>query len=227
MPAREFDVVVVGSGPAGYVCAIRLAQLGKRVAVVERDAIGGCCLNVGCIPSKALIAAGSFFDRLKRASEMGIEISGARLDLAKLVAWKDGIVSRLTGGVGSLFKNHRIETVKGTATLKSSSEVEVKGAGAAEALRARAIVLATGSEPIALKEFPWSGGVWSSTEALSPAEIPKRLVVIGGGYIGLELGIFYAKVGAQVTVVEMTGGLLPGTDPDLSAVVARTLKKGA
>jgi dihydrolipoyl dehydrogenase len=225
MPAREFDAVVVGAGPAGYVCAIRLAQLGKRVAVVERDAIGGCCLNVGCIPSKALIAAGSFFDRLKRASEMGIEVSGARLDLAKLVAWKDGIVSRLTGGIGSLFKNHKIEAVKGTATLKSPSEVEVKGAGAPEALRARAIVLATGSEPIALKEFPWSGGVWSSTEALAPAEVPKRLVVIGGGYIGLELGIFYAKIGAEVTVVEMTGGLLPGTDPDLSAVVGRTLKK--
>ncbi len=225
MAAREFDAVVVGSGPAGYVCAIRLAQLGKRVAVVERDAIGGCCLNVGCIPSKALIAAGSFFDRLKRVSEMGIEVSGARIDLARMVAWKDGIVARLTGGIGALFKNHRIETVKGTATLKSPSEVEVKGGAGAETLRGKAIVLATGSEPIALKEFPWSGGVWSSTEALAPAELPRRLLVIGGGYIGLELGILYAKIGAQVTVVEMTGGLLPGTDPDLSAVVGRTLKK--
>src|SRR5262245_62185613 len=113
MPAREFDVVVVGSGPAGYVCAIRLAQLGKRVAVVERDAIGGCCLNVGCIPSKALIAAGSFFDRLKRASEMGIEVSGARLDLARMVAWKDGIVAKLTGGIASRSQNHRTATATG------------------------------------------------------------------------------------------------------------------
>ncbi|HET6205107.1 MAG TPA: dihydrolipoyl dehydrogenase [Planctomycetota bacterium] len=225
MPPREFDAVVVGAGPAGYVCAIRLAQLGKKVAVVERDSLGGCCLNVGCIPSKALIAAGSFFDRLKRAPEMGIEVSGARVDLAKMVAWKDSIVAKLTGGIGSLFRNHKIESVKGTATLKSRSEVEVKGGAGAETLRARALVLATGSEPIPLKEFPWGEAVWSSTEALAPKALPKRLLVIGGGYIGLELGTFYAKVGAQVTVVEMTAALLPGTDPDLSAVVARTLKK--
>ena len=221
MPTREFDAVVVGAGPAGYVCAIRLAQLGKSVAVVERDALGGCCLNVGCIPSKALIAAGSFFDRLKRAGEMGIEVGAARLDLARMVAWKDGIVSKLTGGIGSLFKHHRIEAVKGTATLRSRSEVEVKGASGTETLRAGAIVLATGSEPIPLPAFPWSEEVWSSTEALAPREVPKRLLVIGGGYIGLELGTFFAKVGSQVTVVEMTGGLLPGTDGDLTAVVAR------
>jgi len=224
MPPRTFDAVVVGSGPAGYVCAIRLAQLGKKVAVVERDGLGGTCLNVGCIPSKALITAGAFVERAKRAGEMGVEIEGVRVNLAKMVAWKEGIVRKLTGGIAGLFRNHKIEHVQGSARIAGRSEIVVAGADGSETLRAPAIVLATGSEPIALPSFPWSEEVWSSTEALAPKEIPKDLLVIGGGYIGLELGTFYAKVGSRVTVVEMTEGLLPGTDPDLSAVVSKRLK---
>jgi dihydrolipoamide dehydrogenase len=155
---------------------------------------------------------------------MGIEIEGMRVDLAKMVAWKEGIVRKLTGGIASLFRNHRIEHVSGSGRLAGRSEVAVAGAGGSETLRAPAIVLATGSEPIELPGFAWSEGIWSSTQALSPEEIPGHLLVIGGGYIGLELGTFYAKLGSRVTVVEMTEALLPGTDPELAAVVGKRLQ---
>ncbi|MSR46432.1 MAG: dihydrolipoyl dehydrogenase [Planctomycetes bacterium] len=224
---KTTQVVVIGAGPGGYVCAIRLAQLGKKVIVVERENVGGVCLNVGCIPSKALIAAGSLKEKISHAGVMGIKVSGSvEVDLAALVAWKAGIVKKLTGGIAQLFKGNGIETVAGEARLAGPGKVEVKGKDGTTTIRCEDVVLATGSRPIEIPGFKFDENeVWSSTGALAPTRLPKRLLVIGGGYIGLELGIFYAKIGSDVTVVEMTGGILPGTDLELAAVVARNLQK--
>jgi len=182
-------VVVIGAGPAGYVCAIRLAQLGQKVTVVEKDAIGGTCLNVGCIPSKALIAAGALMSKVREAATMGISVDGMKLDLEKLVSWKGDIVKRLTGGVGGLLKNHGVEHIAGSARLVDKNTVEVTTSGGKKALSCDDIVIATGSAPSAIPGFDFDGkNVWSSTEALAPDRIPEHLLVIGGGYIGLELG---------------------------------------
>jgi dihydrolipoamide dehydrogenase len=223
-PSRK--VIVIGAGPAGYVCAIRLAQLGQRVTVVERGELGGTCLNVGCIPSKALIAAGSLLERVAKASVMGITVEGLSLDVKQLVAWKAGVVERLTRGIGSLFKSHGIEHVVGTARFTAQDTLVVAGAEGEREMRADAFVIATGSVPIEIPGFACDGGaVWSSTEALSPERVPAHLLVIGGGYIGLELGILYSKLGSQVTVVEATPGALPGQDTDCIKVIERSLKK--
>ncbi len=226
MNSIKTDVVVLGAGPAGYVCAIRAADLGKKVVVVEQDNLGGACLNVGCIPSKALISAGHFAEHCRHAAEMGFTVSEPTLDLSKLLSWKDGIVKRLTGGIGMLFKNRKIEWVRGHGVIKGPNLVEVKGAdGAVTAIQATDLVIAAGSEPAAIPGFEFGEHVWSSTEALSPKTLPKRVFVIGGGVIGMELGMFYAQVGAQVTVVEFMDQILPGTDPELVKVVERRAKK--
>jgi dihydrolipoamide dehydrogenase len=226
MSTIKTDVVVLGAGPAGYVCAIRAADLGKQVVVVEFDNLGGTCLNWGCIPSKALIAAGHFAEQCRHAADMGFTVSAPTLDLGKLVAWKDGIVKKLTGGVGMLFKSRKIEWVKGRGTIKGPNLVEVKHAdGTVTGVQCTELVIASGSAPSAIPGFEFGEHVWSSTEALSPKTLPKSLFVIGGGVIGMELGMFYAQVGTEVTVVEFTEQLLPGTDPDLVKVVERRAKK--
>ena len=219
-------VVVIGAGPAGYVCAIRLAQLGEQVTVVEKGELGGTCLNVGCIPSKALIAAGSLMDKIRHATAMGIKATGVELELDTLVGWKDGIVKKLTGGVGGLFKNHGVEHVVGNATVVDKNTVAVKGPNGTTTIACDDIVLATGSVPSSIPGFDFDGKhVWSSTEALAPDRIPRHLLVIGGGYIGLELGILYRKLGSEVTVVEFTDGALPGQDRDCVKVIERSMKK--
>nr|MBC8329145.1 dihydrolipoyl dehydrogenase [Planctomycetota bacterium] len=219
------DTVVIGAGPAGYVCAIRLAQYGQKVVCVEQDELGGTCLNWGCIPSKALIAAGHFVESTQQAAAMGFTVAPPKLDLSKLIEWKDGIVKRLTGGIGLLFKKRKIELVKGTAKLAGPNTVTVETADGLLTVKARDIVLATGSEPAPIPGFDFGPLVWSSTEALSPKTLPKKLLVIGGGVIGMELGMFYAQVGCQVTVVEFMDQILPGIDPELVKVVARKAKK--
>lgn len=219
-------VVVIGAGPAGYVCAIRLAQLGQQVTVVEKEFIGGTCLNVGCIPSKAMIAAGSLLDKIGRASAMGITVEGVKLELEKLVEWKASIVGRLTGGVGGLLKNHKVDVVMGTASIVDANTVRVAAADGEQTLKCDTIVVATGSAPIEIPGFAFDEEqVWSSTGALAPKRLPKHLVVIGGGYIGLELGQMYRKLGSEVTVLEATGGALPGQDRDCVKVIERSLKK--
>ncbi|MEY2785139.1 MAG: hypothetical protein RL277_1349, partial [Planctomycetota bacterium] len=220
-------VVVIGAGPAGYVCAIRLAQLGQQVTVVEKEYLGGTCLNVGCIPSKALIAAGSLMHKISDASAMGITVSGVKLDIKKLVDWKAGIVAKLTGGVGGLLKNHKVEVVMGTASFVDRNTVAVRGKdGSTKTLKADDIVIATGSIPIEIPGFAFDEDkVWSSTVALAPKRIPEHLVVIGGGYIGLELGMMYAKLGSKITVLEATAGALPGQERDCVKVIERSCKK--
>ncbi len=230
MAEKTTEVCVIGAGPGGYVAAIRAAQLGKKVVVVERDQLGCVCLNVGCIPSKALIAAGSLKEKIEHAGVMGLKLHGTvEVDLAALVGWKAGIVKKLTGGVAQLFKSNAIETVVGEAKLVGPGKVEVKGKDGTTTVttvKYQDVILATGSRPIEIPGFKFDEKeVWSSTGALAPTRCPKRLLVIGGGYIGLELGIFYAKIGSEVIVVEMTGAILPGVDPDLAQVVARHLQK--
>lgn len=220
------NVVVIGAGPAGYVCAIRLAQLGQKVTVIEKEELGGTCLNVGCIPSKALIAAGSLMNKAREASAMGIDFGEPTLDIGRLVEWKQGIVGKLTGGVGGLLKSHKCTVKYGKAKLIDKNTIEVEGEKGKETLKFDDIVIATGSVPIAIPGFDFDEkDVWSSTGALAPDRVPEHLVVIGGGYIGLELGFMYKKLGSTVTVLEATPGALPGQDRDCVKVIERSLKK--
>lgn len=221
----EADVLVIGGGPGGYVAAIRAAQLGKSVTLVERDKLGGVCLNVGCIPSKALISAASTYERVKRGSEMGIVAENVTLDFAKVQAWKQGVVDKLTGGVASLLKGNKVQVVKGEALFVNEREVRVINGYEANRYRFNHCIIATGSRPVELKTLPFGKRVLSSTEALSLEEVPKRLVVVGGGYIGVELGTAYAKFGSQVTIVEGLDSILSAFDKELVRYVERKLKK--
>jgi dihydrolipoamide dehydrogenase len=223
---RQTDVLVIGAGPGGYVAAIRAAQRGKKVICVEREKLGGVCLNVGCIPSKAMIHASTVVDRAHDAAEMGIGLGAVSVDIQKMVAWKQKVVDRLTGGVGLLFKHHKVEHVTGEATFVTPTKVSVKSSAGTEEIEAKDVIVATGSRPIELPAFKVDGvHVLGSTEALALSSIPKKILVIGGGYIGLEIGTFLKKLGSEVIVVEATNTLLPGQDPDLVAVVHRGLKK--
>lgn len=226
------DAVIIGSGPGGYPCGIRLGQLGVKTIVVEKENPGGVCLNVGCIPSKALIHAAKMYEKASgKLGELGIEIPGQpTVDMKKMQAWKSGIVSKLTGGVKQLIKANGSELVLGTATLAGSGpdghRVQVKGADGTTTIVAKNVVIATGSRPIIIPGFDLDGEhVIDSTGALALDEVPERMVVIGGGYIGLELGMVYAKLGSKVSVVEAMGSILSGMDPDCVKVVARKLKK--
>jgi dihydrolipoamide dehydrogenase len=225
MSEIQTDVVVLGAGPAGYVCAIRLAQLGKKVVCVESVWLGGTCLNVGCIPSKALISAGHFAEQAKHAAEMGFTVAEPTLDIGKLIAWKDTIVKRLTGGIGMLFKKRGVEHIQGRGRVVGPGKVEVETSDGTQIVLATDIVVASGSEPAGIPGFEFGPKVWSSTEALAPTELPKAMVIIGGGVIGMELGMFYAQVGTDVTVIEYADQILPGTDPELVKVVQRKAKK--
>jgi dihydrolipoamide dehydrogenase len=221
-----YDALIIGAGPAGYVCAIRCAQLGLKTGVVEREYLGGVCLNVGCIPSKALISAAKTMKKIKDAELMGITVQGTSLDVGKLVKWKEGVVGKLTGGVGGLLKSHKVDVHMGSAKVISSNKVEVTGKEGTKALECKNVVIATGSSPIEIPGFAFDGKhVWSSTDALRPERVPKRMLVIGGGYIGLELGLVYHNLGTEIRVVEFLDRVLPGMDPELSKEMGRSLQK--
>jgi dihydrolipoamide dehydrogenase len=218
---------VIGAGPGGYVAAIRLAQLGVQTTIVEKDALGGVCLNVGCIPSKAYIGASKLYEKIRTADECGITATGVTVDLAKMRTWKNAVVTRMTNGVTELLKRNGVASVKGTARFTGPDAIEVAlAAGGTETVRADQFLIATGSRPFDLPPFPVDGKrIITSTEALDLDRVPKSILVLGGGVIGLEIGTYLAKFGAELTVVELTDQLLPGTDPDLVAVVARSLRK--
>ncbi|HPA00746.1 MAG TPA: dihydrolipoyl dehydrogenase [Chiayiivirga sp.] len=227
----DTQLLILGGGPGGYVAAIRAGQLGIPTVLVEGATPGGTCLNIGCIPSKALIHAAEEFAKVAAfaagSSPLGIGVSAPVLDLGKTVAWKDGIVKRLTGGVAALLKKHGVRVVKGWGQIADGKTVDVPGAGeGGDTLRIRCahLLLATGSVPVELPFLPFGGKVVSSTEALSPESLPEHLVVVGGGYIGLELGTVYRKLGCRVTVVEAQERVLPAYDAELTAPVARHLK---
>jgi dihydrolipoamide dehydrogenase len=224
----DFETVVIGSGPGGYHAAIRLGQLGKRVAMIERDKVGGVCLNVGCIPSKALISASKFVKTAREASKMGIE-SQVKVDISKLQNWKQSVVNRLTSGVAFLCKQYHIEIIHGNARFVSSNELEVdQGPSRGKSkLRFKDAIIATGSSSIELPNVKFDGKrIISSTEALELREIPKRILLVGGGVIGLEIGMAYANLfGTELTIVELLDQLLPGTDLELVNLVSRNLEK--
>ncbi|KQL44508.1 dihydrolipoamide dehydrogenase [Brevibacillus choshinensis] len=221
----EVDVLVIGAGPGGYVAAIRAAQLGKTVAVVEKAELGGVCLNVGCIPSKAMIHAAHTYEHTQHTESMGITMENVKVDFAKVQEWKGGIVKQLTGGVGSLFKGNKIQVIPGEALFVSENEVRVFHGYDVNRYRFEHCIIATGSRPIELPAFPFAKRVLSSTEALSLTELPKSIVVIGGGYIGIELGTVFAKFGTKVTILEGADQILPGFEPDMPRLVERKLKK--
>ncbi|TPJ33831.1 dihydrolipoyl dehydrogenase [Mesorhizobium sp. B2-5-13] len=218
-------LLVIGAGPGGYVCAIRAGQLGVDTVIVEAGKPGGTCLNVGCIPSKALIHAAEEFEKVSDMaggkSPLGISVTAPVLDLARTIAWKDGIVSRLNSGVAGLLKKAGVKTVHGWARFRDGKTVEVETETGSQVIRAETIVIATGSAPVEL--LPFGGPVISSTEALALSEVPKRLAVVGGGYIGLELGMAFAKMGAKVTVVEALPRVLAQYDAELTRPVVKRL----
>ncbi len=220
-------VLVIGAGPGGYVAAIRAGQRGLDTIVVEAARPGGTCLNVGCIPSKALIHLAEEFHRvaeLAQANPLGITAGTPAIDLGKGMAWKDGIVARLTGGVAGLLKKAGVRVVTGRARFVDGRTVAVDTPEGPVTIRPQTTIIATGSVPVELPALPFGGRVLSSTEALALAEVPGSLAVVGGGYIGLELGTAFAKLGAKVTVVEAGPRLLPAYDADLTAPVAARLK---
>jgi dihydrolipoamide dehydrogenase len=222
------EALVIGAGPGGYVAGIRLGQLKKRVLVVERDKPGGICLNVGCIPSKALITASKYYDKIKNhGAEMGLLADNVRVDMGKMQSWKGDVVSKLTGGVKTLLKANGCDYRTGTAKLVSKNTIEVTdAAGAVTTIQADHIVIATGSRPIEIPGFKFDGArIVDSTGALDFAAVPERFIVVGGGYIGIEIGTLYAKLGSKVTIVEALPTILAGNDPEIIQLVARKLKK--
>jgi dihydrolipoamide dehydrogenase len=231
MPEQRFDAVVIGAGPGGYPAAIRLGQLKVKTAIIEREYIGGVCLNVGCIPSKAVIHAAKLFDKLGHSEDIGISVPGKPvLDMARLQAWKGGVVGKLTGGVRTLLKANKVEILEGRATLgkpgPDGHRITVKSASGEQTIVAKNVVIATGSRPIEIPGFQIDQNrIIDSTGALALTAVPPRLIVIGGGYIGLELGMCYAKFGSKVTVVEALPRLLGTMDSDCVAVVERKLRK--
>lgn len=220
-------VLVLGGGPGGYVCAIRAGQLGLDTVLVESGRLGGTCLNVGCIPSKALIHAAEEFAAARRfasGSSLGIRAADPSIDLRATVAWKDGIVSRLGGGVYGLLRRAKVKVVNGTGSFRDGKTCLVQSDTGQQVITAEHVVIATGSEAVSLPSLPFGGRVISSTEALSLESVPERLIVVGAGYIGLELGIAYRKLGSEVTVIEALERILPQYDAELTRPLATHVK---
>lgn len=223
----QCKLLVIGAGPGGYVAAIRAGQLGLDTVIVEAKAHGGTCLNVGCIPSKALIHVADEFEKathFARGSAIGVEVAKAQMNLKKAVAWKDGVVKRLTGGVGGLLKKAKVRAIDGWAKFIDGKTVEVETKDGKQTIRAENVIIATGSASVELPFLPFGGDVISSTEALDLEMPPKNLAVVGAGYIGLELGIAFAKMGSKVTVVEALDRILPVWDAALTRPVAKKMK---
>lgn len=221
------NTVVIGAGPGGYVAAIRLGQLGVPCVLVERGVLGGTCLNVGCIPSKALISASKLVETIKHAGTLGISVGEVSVDLARMMQWKDKVVTKLAGGVGGLVKGNGSTVVRGHARFEGAHRLSVTAAdGAVTRIEFEHAIIATGSVPMGLPGFAFDGErVLGSTEGLAFAQVPERLVVIGGGYIGMELGGVWQRLGTEVTVVEYMDQLLPGFEADLVKPVLKRFEK--
>ena len=231
MKIEKTKLLVIGGGPGGYVTAIRAAQLGIDTTLVEGEHLGGTCLNIGCIPSKAFIHAAEAFDEIRHHagdSPLGIRVDLPSIDLAQTRRWKDGIVTKLTLGVATLLKKNGVKVVKGWASIIDGKTVDVKlleGTSEPQRITCEHLVLAPGSETVALPDLPFGGPVISATEALSPPSLPANMVVVGGGYIGLELGTAFRKLGATVAVVETLDRILPGYDEELVKPVVASLRR--
>ncbi|MGR3814292.1 MAG: dihydrolipoyl dehydrogenase [Cognatishimia activa] len=226
MAAKTFDVIVVGAGPGGYVAAIRAAQLGLNVAVVEREHLGGICLNWGCIPTKALLRSAEVFHLMNHAKDYGLGATGVSYDLDAVVKRSRGVAKQLTGGVGHLLKKNKVTVVMGEATLPAKGKVSVKTDKGTEELAAKHIILATGARARELPGLEADGDlVWTYKHALQPPRMPKKLLVIGSGAIGIEFASFYNTLGSDTTVVEVMDRVLPVEDAEISAFAKKAFVK--
>ncbi|MGB1179988.1 MAG: dihydrolipoyl dehydrogenase, partial [Lentibacter algarum] len=226
MAAKSFDMIVVGAGPGGYVAAIRGAQLGLNVAIVEREHMGGICLNWGCIPTKAMLRSSEVFHLMHRAKEFGLSADNINYDLEAVVKRSRGVASQLSGGISHLMKKNKITTVMGEATVTAKGKVSVKTEKGAEELTAKHIVLATGARARELPGLEADGDlVWTYKHALTPPRMPKKLLVIGSGAIGIEFASFYNTLGADTTVVEVMDRVLPVEDAEISAFAKKQFVK--
>ena len=226
--SEKFDAIVIGGGPGGYVCAIRLAQLGKKTACVEyRGALGGTCLNIGCIPSKNLLNLSESFQKAKNFSKVGIEISEIKLNLDKMMKNKDKAVTVLTKGVEFLFKKNKVTYFKGFGSFISDKRIKIKDSDGKESeIEGENLIIATGSEPSKMPNIKFDEEqIVSSTGALSLKKVPKKMIVIGGGYIGLEMGSVWSRLGADVHVIEYLDHITPGMDKEISNEFMKILKK--
>ena len=223
---EEFDVIIIGSGPAGYVCAIRAAQLGLKVCCVDKSVLGGTCLNIGCIPSKSLLHASQAYDQTKSYEALGISFSSVSFDLNKIMQSKNDSIKTLTGGVNFLFKKNKITHKKGFAKIINNNEVEISNNINSELVKTKNIVIATGSEPsIPSEVLIDEKNILSSTGALSLDKVPGHLVIIGAGYIGLEMGSVWSRLGSKVTVIEYEDHILPNMDREIATNFQKILIK--
>jgi len=220
-----YDIAIIGSGPGGYVAAIRAGQLGKKVLIVERDKLGGICLNYGCIPSKAIIHIAHLYRKIKWLNEIGVAIGEVKLDFSKIKEWKDQVVNRLRKGIKYLLDSYGVEQIQGNAIINESNRIEVES----KVFEARNIIIATGSSPLELPNVKIDGkDILDSTSALELTELPKSILVIGGGAIGLELGCAFQNFGSELYVVEIMDQLLPGFDKEISETIRRSItRRGA
>jgi len=226
MPETQFDVIVIGGGPGGYVCAIRAAQLGMRTAVVEREALGGVCLNWGCIPTKALLRTSEIYSTLATLEKFGLSASDAGFDIASVVKRSRDVAGQLSGGVKTLMRRNKIQVIEGSARIAGRGSVAVEKDGQVTSYEADHVVLATGARPRALPGLEADGKlVWTYREAMTPSAMPKSLLVIGSGAIGIEFASFYRAMGARVTVVEVLPRVLPVEDEEISAMARKAFEK--
>ncbi len=226
MAARNFDVIVIGAGPGGYVAAIRASQLGLKVAIVEREHMGGICLNWGCIPTKAMLRSSEVFHLMERAKEFGLKAEGIGYDLDAVVKRSRNVAKQLNSGVGHLMKKNKVEVVMGTATIPAKGKVSVKTENGTEELTAKNIILATGARARELPGLEADGDlVWTYKHALQPPRMPKKLLVIGSGAIGIEFASFYNTLGSDTTVVEVMDRILPVEDAEISAFAKKSFAK--
>ncbi|MDA0746418.1 MAG: dihydrolipoyl dehydrogenase [bacterium] len=227
MAETSFDLLVIGAGPGGYVAAIRGAQLGMKVGCIEKESLGGTCLNVGCIPSKALLESSELYEQARtKFKKHGIQTGEVGLDLGAMMKRKDSIVQRMTRGIGGLFKKNQVSHISGTARITGPGKVEVDSGGKKQTLTAARILIATGSRPVQLPNLPFDGEyVLSSTEALALDGVPERLLVIGAGAIGLELGSVWNRLGSEVLVAELMDHIVPGMDKEMGAGLKKLLEK--
>ncbi len=226
--SKSFDLIVIGAGPGGYVAAIRAAQLGMKVACAEREFLGGTCLNIGCIPSKALLDSSERYSSAKHQfARHGIKVGDVSVDLPTMMARKQDVVSKLTGGVGMLFRKNKIEHLKGHGVIASPNVVQVRGSdGVLHSYQTKRILIATGSAPIEIPSLKFDGkNILSSTEALSLTEIPKKMVIVGGGYIGVEMGSVWNRLGTEVLIIEFLERILPPSDMEMALGLQKLLEK--
>ena len=224
---EKFDVTVIGGGPGGYVCAIRLSQLGLKTACIEsRGSLGGTCLNVGCIPSKNLLNFSENFHKAKNFEKIGIEVGEVKLNLSKMMKNKEEAVTVLTKGIEFLFKKNKVKYFKGTAAFKSKNEISILAEGKETIIQTNKTIISTGSEPISIPGMEFDEEkILSSTGALSLSKLPKKMIVVGGGYIGLEMGSVWSRLGTQVEVIEFLDHITPGMDREVSKEFEKILKK--